>query len=231
MKPVHVVLAHVVTLAVGLFVYDQIRADQPARNTARADGGRSGAASVDALKRRLDALEARPISSPSRLVGRNVLDRLAALERALSVSAATADASSPEPRADRGEPAANSTPTEADILRFRKLREAVRRQDVIKKNAQSVDAALDKLSVRLTQDQRRQVHVAFAAFRPRVSEIWAEAKTEARTAAARGEDVDVKQFVASTTARIQSEFAQSLAGVVRHPADAQAVAAGLLRGK
>ena len=122
---------------------------------------------------------------------------------------------------------APAPPTEADVQRFRELQEAVRREDRIKKNSKRVDGILDKLGVNLTPTQRKQVHAAAADFEPNVNRIWGEVKEEARATVKAGGEVDRGEIVTSTMARIQTEFAATLMGVVGHQADAQAIAEAL----
>ena len=118
-------------------------------------------------------------------------------------------------------------PTKAEVARFRKLQEAVRRENSVKANWDRINRQLDKVGVNLTPAQREKVHYAWADFEPRINGIWGEIKTQARTTIDAGGAIDGKALREQGSARIQSEFAASLAEVVNHPADADAIAAAL----
>ncbi|MHC4548738.1 MAG: hypothetical protein ACYTEZ_08155 [Planctomycetota bacterium] len=240
MRLVQVLLINLAMVVVALVVYDQLRAKAPGPSRERAWPRGPDTA---ALERRLQALEAERHPSLRAEAGTDarVFERLDELEAAVwgGYAAAAGDLPATEPTQDEtkptdGEPppptASPDVPSAADIRRFRELREAVRREDSIKRNKARVDRALDKLSVRLTKRQRARIHVAFAAFEPRVKEIWNEAKTQAQQTIAAGGEVDRGEIVTATTATIQQEFAKTLTGIVEHPADAEAIAKTLMPG-
>ncbi|MHC4973076.1 MAG: hypothetical protein ACYTG3_12165 [Planctomycetota bacterium] len=242
MKLVQVLLINVATVAVALVVYDQLRTE-----ASGSAGGRTGprVADTTGLDQRLSALEAERHPSLRAEAGTDarVFERLDELEAAVwgGYAAAAGDLSAKKPASDETKPtdgelpappvAHSDVPSAAEIHRFRQVREAVRREDSVKRNKARVDRALDKLSVRLTQRQRARIHVAFAAFEPRVKEIWTGVKTQAQQTIAAGGEVDRAEIVTSTTATIQREFAATLTDVVDHPADAEAVAKTLMPGK
>jgi hypothetical protein len=241
MKLVQVLLINLATVAVALVVYDQLRTEASGPSRERA-GPR--APDTAALEGRLSALEAERDPSLRAFAGADVrvIKRLDELEAAVWGGYAAATDGPPataptqdEARATDGErpaPVASAdVPGAPEIRRFRQLREAVRREDSVKRNKARVDRALDKLSVRLTERQRAGIHVAFAAFEPRVKEIWTEVKTQAQQTIADGGDVDRGEIVTTTTATIQQEFARTLTGIVDHQADAEAVAKTLMPGK
>jgi hypothetical protein len=239
MKPARILLINLAAVVVGLVVYDQLRGGVSSKE--RAPVVRSSVADPAVLEQRIEALEAERAPMPAAVqIDARILERLEALEAAVSGSTASeappaAERASGEtrPAQERGpaSPSTASDPSAEDIRGFRELREAVRREDSIKRNRTWVDGALDKLPLRLTKKQRQRVHAAFAAFEPRVDEIWTEVKTQARETIAAGGEVDRGEIVASTTATVQQEFAKTLTDVVDHPADAEAIAAALMPGK
>lgn len=241
MRLVQILLINLATVAVALVVYDQLRTEASGPSRERAG---SRVPDTATLERRIQVLEAERHPSLRADAGTDarVIQRLEELEAAVwgGYTAATAGppAKAPTPdetRATDGErpaPVASvDVPGAAEIRRFRQLREAVRREDSVKRNQARVDRALDKLSVRLTSKQRAGIHVAFAAFEPRVKEIWTEVKTQAQKTIADGGDVDRGEIVTTTTATIQQEFARTLTDIVDHQADAEAVAKILMPGK
>ena len=119
-------------------------------------------------------------------------------------------------------------PTEEEVDRFIRLRDAAHERDRVKKNRVRVEKALGKAAVNLTKRQREQIHAAYARFQPRVDQIWDEAKEEARETIESGGDFDKEGFVSSTMGRIQQEFAGALDGIVSHQGDAEAIAAALM---
>ena len=129
------------------------------------------------------------------------------------------------------EEAPKGEPTAAEIARFRQLQSAVRREEAIEKNKMRINAALDTLPVNLTATEREGVHRAYAAFQPRVSEIWQEVKVEAQATIAAGGQVDRATVMAEATTTIQQEFAGALSSVVG-AADAETISGALMaRGK
>lgn len=225
MKLAQVLLINVAMVAVALVVYDQLRpeASVPARERAAPRG-----TDAAALEQRLSALEARRHpSSPA--LARPDEPEPAAGEPPITEPAP--EKPRPTGGESRASAAAPDVVTAEEIRRFRRVREAVRREDAVARNKAWVDRALDKLSVRLTAKQRAKIHVAYAAFEPRVKEIWTEVKEEAQKTIAAGGDVDRATIVTSTTARIQQEFARTITDVVDHPADAEAVAKALMPDK
>ena len=238
MKLVQVLLINLATVAAALVVYDQLRTEGSGPSRGRASPRVTDTA---ALEGRLSALEAERHPSLRAEAGTDarVFERLDELEAAVwgGYAAATGGLPATNPTPDETRPtdpppsaASPDVPTAVDIRRFRQLREAVRREDSVKRNKARVDRALDKLSVRLTKRQRARIHVAFAAFEPRVKEIWTDVKDQAQKTIAAGGDVDRGEIVTSTTATIQQEFATTLTGIVDHPADAEAVAKTLMPG-
>jgi len=238
MKLIQVVLINLATVAVALVVYDQLRSEPsgPSRERARPRG-----TDAATLEGRLQALEAERDPSLRAAAGADarVFERLDELEAAVWGWAASGGVPATEPAPDetrttQGESlapvASPDVPNAVDTRRFRQLREAVRREDSVKRNKVRVDRALDKLSVRLTKRQRARIHVEFAAFEPRVKQIWTEVKEEAQKTIAAGGDVDRGEIVTATTATIQQEFAKTLTDIVDHPADAEAVAKTLMPG-
>jgi hypothetical protein len=220
---------NVVVVALALVAYDQLRSDAAPETQVNAID-----TTDDGLERRIDALETerrRPRRSAE--TDPSVLARLDALEErsAPAVDRQTAGDTPAETSAAEGGPPKPSLaePTKAETKRFRQLRDAVRREDAVKKNARRIDAILGNLQVSLTDAQRTKVHNAYAAFQSRVGEIWGEVKARAQETTANGGDVDRATIVADTTAVIQEEFAESL-GTIVPPADAELIAAGLLAG-
>jgi hypothetical protein len=111
------------------------------------------------------------------------------------------------------------------------VREAVQREDRIRKSHARFDQALDKLALTLTPRQREKIYAAHAAFEPRIGEIWGAIKAEAQETIAAGGTIDGQALRAQGGAQIQQEFAESISGIV-HPADAEAIAGAMLgRGK
>ncbi|MHC4819591.1 MAG: hypothetical protein ACYTF8_16220 [Planctomycetota bacterium] len=236
MKLVQVLLINVATVAVALVVYDQLRTEASGPSRERT-GPR--VADTAALDQRLAALEAERHPSLRAEGGTDarVFERLDELEAAVwggyaaAAGDPTAKETTPTDGAKSPPVAVSDAPSAREILRFRQVREAVRREDSVQRNKARVDRALDKLSVRLTNGQRARIHVAFAAFEPRVKEIWTDVKTQAQQTIAAGGEVDRGEIVTSTTATIQQEFAKTITEIVDHPADAEAVAKTLMPGK
>jgi hypothetical protein len=150
--------------------------------------------------------------------------------------ATTVDAPEPaaepaaEPAVGRARETAEAPPDEDAIREWRRLRDAVRREDVVRRNRGYVDGTLDKLGIRLSKVQREKIHAAFAAFGPRRDEIWGEAKARAQQTMAAGGTIDRAEFVAETVTVIQGEFAETIAGTVP-PSDAQRISRALNPGK
>jgi len=239
MKLVPALLLNVVTVVLAVLIYDQVRGETPGSSDTRALRPADRAADSAEFERRLAALEAVRRES-LRAVGTDagIFERLAALEEAArrDGSGGLAAEQASDERIPEKEGAATpmrkrNEPSESEVLRFRQVREAVRRDDSVKKNQKRVDGALDKLSIRLTKRQRKRVHAALAAFEPRVGEIWTEVKTQARATIAAGGEVDRGEIVTSTQALIQKEFAATLTDVVSHEADAAAIAEALMPGR
>ncbi len=227
---------NVATIGVALAVYDALRAEAPA---PRERAGR--VPDTTDLERRIGALEVARGAAPQAAGDAQLRARLAELEKIVLGTPGTDPepaAAAPAPDArdprDASAPAwaagADDEPGPAAIQRFRKLQEAVRREDAVLKNRARVDRALDKLPLRLTDAQRAGVHAAYAAFEPRVDEIWTEVKTEVQRTVEAGGKVDRGEIVAATTAVLQREFAGTIVEVVDHPADAEAIAAALMPG-
>ncbi len=126
--------------------------------------------------------------------------------------------------------APTGVPTADDVRKFRTLQEAVRREDRVRANRKRIEGALDKLPLNLTKRQRARIHTAFAAFEPRVTEIWTEVKIQARATVEAGGEIDRGEIVASTTEVIQTEFAATLTDIVDHQSDAEAIAQALMPG-
>jgi len=227
MKLAQVLLINVATVAVALVVYDELRDDAVAQSRVRAPTSRS-TREVE-LEARVHALEveARTLREAAG-AERRVPDPMDAPAKAGALRASPE--AEPGAAIDRG-PATKAPkarmadqPSSEDVDRFRRLQDAVRRENSIKKNRQRVDGALDKLSINLTPKQRERVHAAVAEFEPNIVRIWGEVKTEARATIEAGGEVDRGQIVSSTQTRIQTEFAATLSEIVNHQADAQAIA-------
>lgn len=239
MKLVQVFFLNIVIVVVALVVYDQVRGGAPNASQERSATSRSRAVEDVALEERLALLEAGRRESAA-LADPHLFDRLEALEAAVQGAAAAdglpAGEQTPESRAgmESDSPSSQATaelPSPMEIRRFRDLQEAVRREDSIKRNKARVDGALSKLPFRLTKRQRTKIHYAFAAFEPRVDEIWTEVKAQAQATIAAGGEVSRAEIVPKTMAVIQQEFAQTLTGIVDRPADADAIATALMPGR
>ena len=202
---------NIVTVVVALAAYHHLAGDDGTVGP-RSSSARDGVA-VGELERRLEALEARrpAAAAPS---DSGIEARLAALEAALKASPKPARV----PTEQKEAKPASRKPGADDVVWFRAVRDAVRRDDAVRKNRKLVDAALSKLSIRLTNEQREAVHAARASFGSRVDEIWTEIKTEAGETKAAGGEVDGAALFRRGQTRIQEEFAASLADVIPHGA-------------
>ena len=213
MKLGQVLLLNLATVTVALVVYDQLR-DEEARPAAERSSTRARAPDYDEMELRLAALEVRRRSSRKTAPDAAILERLAAIEASLNGDAAPAKYPSADKRLDT--PAASKVPAEGtsaeEIRDFRRLREAVRREDTVKKNKERVESALNQLSINLTSAQRTKIHFAHAAFEPQITRIWGEVKMQARETIASGGEVDRQEIMTSTQARIQQEFAATVIG-------------------
>ena len=230
MKLFQIVLLNVVTVVIALVIYDQLRSETSSPSRERASTPRTAVADTADFERRLGALEADRVRAPA--ADSRVADRVVAPPSPRG-QAKPADVPAPEATPDKPRAPASSAddmPTKSEVRRFRKLQEAVRRENAVKKNRAHVDRALRKLSINLTPKQRDQVHHAYAAFQPQVTRIWTEVKTQARETIAAGGVVDRRAIVPSTQARIQTEFAATLGSIFGHPADAEAVSEALMSG-
>ncbi len=231
MKAIPLVLLSLATATVAIVAYDQLQAEPEPRQAA--DVGNDAE-----LLQRLDDLEAdRRRSRRGGAVEASILERL----RALETSSRPPPAAAADPRAPDPVPAATPSPlddlpnqmiaggepTAGEIREFRRLQDAVRREDTIRKLEERVDKQLASLPVNLTDAQRERVTGAFADFRPRIGELWGEARAQAKETVAAGGQVDRATIVADTTALIQQEFAATLEGVVAS-GDAEMIAAALL---
>jgi len=228
MKLLPIILFNVVTVTVALVAYDTLRSE-PQPEPAEVD--------TSALEERIAAVEnARPRNRRTTSTDPVVLERLAALEQAVAAPMAALEGEATNDATDEVSPRRFDGPelsapigvlSAAEIQRFRRLHEAVRREDAAIKNKARIDAALDNLPFRLTDGQRNEIHTAYAVFEPRVREIWTEAKLEAQQTIADGGAVDRGEIVANTTAVIEGEFAATLSDVVP-VGDAHTVAAAVL---
>ena len=234
MKLLPVLLLNLATLGVGIVVYDQLRRDA-ASPVAEVEGVRSDSA---ALEPRIEALEAdrRPVLGGGGIDPR-LLARLEALEALVEAQVTTADPerAAPEELPTEADPLAPKAtpdgPSPDEMRRWRKVRDAVRREDSIKKNHARFDRALDKLPFGLTPRQRQKIYAAHAAFEPRIGEIWGGIKAQAQETIAAGGAIDGQALRAQGAAQIQQEFADTITGIV-HQTDAEAVAGAMLgRGK
>jgi len=236
MKLLPLLLLQLATVGVALLVYDQLRHDPPPSTPAVESDG----IDAPALERRLQALEAsRRPSLTATGTDPRLLERLEALEAAIETPPGTAGQGTETPERTGRAPAEDALPSPTafadepsarDVQGFRKLQAAAKQQERLERNRKRVDGALDKLSLRLSKNQRAKIHTAFSTFQPRVAQIWSEVKTEAQKTIAAGGDINRGELVASTTARIQQEFATSLDGIVSS-ADAETVAATLMPDK
>lgn len=230
MKVLPLLLLNLATVGVGILVYDHLR-DDSVEPGAGVSEVRSESAS---LEPRVEALEAerRPMMGGGAMDPR-VVKRLDALEEMLreqekSAASTTLPADGEESPADAEAKRADPDQlSEAEVKRWRKVRDAARRLDTLEKNRKRFDLALDKLSIPLTPRQRDKIHAAYAAFEPRVSEIWREIKTQAQETVAAGGTADRKTLVQQGMAQIEQEFAGTLTGIV-HAADAEAVAGAVI---
>ena len=238
MKLLPLVLINLATVGGALVVYDCVRGDPERTDLTIEDVG----IDTSSLEERIGSLEAeRRPSLDAAQTDPRILERLGALERTLGALASAPASDVPPPSGDvpglldrRPIEKDGSTPvgslaepTPDDIRRFRQLQKAVRREEQIEKNRARINGALDKLALSLTTDQREAVHAAHAAFQHRVTEIWTEAKAQARELIVRGGNVDREQVVSETTALIQQEFATTLTDIVPQ-VEADAIAQTLL---
>lgn len=233
MKPLAIVLMNVAAVVGTIVVYDQVRSRDPAPSSVVIEG--TDVDVVD-LRERLESLEAerRPVLTAAGTDPR-VLARLEALERSIGPAAPIDEPTDapdvegrPSESADSGPlPSFDGEPTKDEIQRFRKLQAAVRRQERIEKERKRVGASLDKLGIAFSPTQREDIHTAYAAFQPRVDEIWSAVKTQARETMMQGGQVDRATIVTETTALIEQEFASTLVEIVPQ-GDAEAVAQALL---
>lgn len=235
MKLFQVLALNVATVVIALVVYDQMRSDDPRGSSDRAASSRTEVGNSIGLEDRLREIETKLAAIPE---GRNrSWDAAPTNELAEAPTAgAQKDLPAPNREPEAANPRSNAQPTpgasadepsKAELARFRKLQDAVRRENTVKKNWERINRQLDKAGVNLTPAQREQVHYAWAEFEPRITRIWGAIKTEARTTADAGGAVDGKALREQGSAQIQSEFAASLADIVNHQADAAAVAAAL----
>ena len=223
MKLLPVLLMNVAIVGVALFAYEQLRQDPAPPQDVSASNDTA------ALLARIEALEARgrPLlraHGPDPAVAK----RLEALEAAIGMLDVTSE---PTPDSDR--PAKTPRrgvdpyePTPDAIARFRKLREAVQREDRLLKSRKRIDRTLDKLALNLNDQQRERIRAAHETFESRVREIWTEVKREATATLEDGGTIDSGDLVRNTQARIQEEFAASLTDIVSQT-DAEAIAAAL----
>ena len=236
MKLVHVLLINLATVAVVLVVYDQLRSDASDSSQERASRPRGiDTAALDARLKMLEAERGAALSTAGDDSG--IFERIAALEAVLGQRPETGAAPAMDRLPDETAPvdprasmAPAGVPTADDVRRFRTLQEAVRREDRVKANKKRIEGALDKLPLNLTKRQRARIHTAYAAFEPRVTEIWTEVKIQARATVEAGGEIDRGEIVASTTEVIQTEFAATLTDIVDHQSDAEAIAQALMPG-
>jgi len=232
MKLLPFLLLNLATVGVGIVAYDQLRGGEPQGQVV--EGARN---EVTALEPRIEALEAerRPLLGGGGIDPR-LLARLDALEAELQARVTT-EVSEPvdeviptdaDPLVPKAKPDA---PTAEEVRRWRRVREAVRREDTLRKNHARFDKALDRLAINLTPRQREKVYAAHAAFEPRIDEIWGGIKAQAQETIAAGGTIDGQALRAQGAAQIQQEFAESITGIL-HAADAEAVAGAMFsRGK
>ncbi len=231
MKPLPMLLLNVALVVVALVVYDQLRTE----DVRPRESVLEGSAESEAVLARLAALErARAPTLQATGTDARVLARLAALEEALGPRAPSSDA--PEDggpvltgRAPTAPLASADEPTDDEIRRFRKLRAAVQQQERMEKIAAHVDERLAKLPIKLSKRQRAKIHAAYSEFRPRIGQIWQQAKEEAQETMKAGGTVDRGEIVETTTTKIQQEFAGMIDGVVSS-ADAESISETLLAG-
>ena len=232
MKLAQVFLLNLATVVVALVVYDQLQSDA-SPTQGRASTSRSNVTDTVDLERRLSALEADSRAARTESRASNRLDASEATEQEHATPGDPAprkipDAAKPTKGERPSKPATSDEPTREEVRRFRQLREAVRRQESVKRNWKRVSNALDKLPVNLTEEQRELVHYKYAAFEPRIRQIWGEVKGQAKKTAAAGGQVNREEIVTTATETMQTEFVETLSDIVPHQADAEAVAEALL---
>lgn len=235
MKLLPILLLNLATATAAVVVYDQVR---PAPPTPSVMGG-SHHAAVAALEVRIAALEAdHGVQLGGGGTDPRVLDRLDALEDATRTDTATAvpstpagevidDASSPPPEEITAPPSSPEAPSREAVRTWRRLREAVRREDIVKRNRLRFDRALGTLPFQLTPRQRAKVYDAYAGFEPRIGKIWREIRTQATETQAAGGTIDRLALAAQGNARIQQEFAEAIGDIV-HQVDAVAISKAML---
>jgi hypothetical protein len=180
---------------------------------------------LDEFESRLSAVEAKVREEPLPTgTDPTVLDRLTSLERRLREvpEAGEVPTSSEEPK-----PTVEEEPDDAEVERFRKLREAVRKQEWMKGLRRRVDDVLNDLDLDLTEKRAKQLTEAWGEFQSRMQRIWEEAK---QTGAAAGAAVDWKQIISDTTGRIERELTEIISEFLP-AADAERIAGGLISGR
>ena len=223
MRLLPVLLINLVTVAVAIVAYDQLRGPEPTgllSAEARGDADADLAARVTALEAaRQPMLKA---DGPHRLVER--LDRLEEAVRALR-SGAAQPAVAPEEDGSVGRPQEDArdvgeSPGVEDVERFRQLQAASRRLERMKREEMRVGKVLDGLGVRLSGEQRRRLLEAHVDFEERRNEIWTSVKTQAAP------DTDWPTVIAQTQQVVRGEFVQRISSFL--PAgDAEQIAAAL----
>lgn len=238
MKVLAVILLNLATVVSALVVYDQVRRAPPPPSVVAAND----AAEIAALAERIEALEdEQGVSLGGTGVDPRLLGRLRALEEAVSLSGTPEERPDAVPRARNAEsppvaadpidgassPAEAAGPTRDDIRRWRRLRQAVQREDHLRRNRARFDQALTELPFSLTPEQRSKVYEAHARFEPRIGKIWGEIRAQAYETLAAGGTIDRQGLAAQGKAQVQQEFAEAISDIV-HAADAEAVAKAML---
>lgn len=228
MKLLPIVLLNVITAAVAVIVYDQVRDDDGPAHIA----GPAQTVDLSDVERRLAQLEGaqRPAL---RAEGKGAIDpsQIEAIERRVDLlenhakaelTAAPADT----PSGDVPVAEAGTTPSEDEVSRFRKVAAKAKALDRVKKVRGFLKKALGKIGVDLTDDQQTKLAAVMADFRERRDEIWSEVKQEVATS---GVDPDWPRVIEDTNARIQREFTERVSEALPN-ADAETIAGALTSG-
>ncbi|MDF1700089.1 MAG: hypothetical protein P1V36_02885 [Planctomycetota bacterium] len=224
MRVLPLLLMNAALVGLALLAYDQLRDPAPAGGANLDD-----ASALGALEERVVALErSKPVELRTDGGMTSLRQRIEALEAGLAPARAAAAVPSPEtvgrpgvaPSAVTVARPASEEPTDEEVRRFRRLRDAARARERGDRERERLDKALAKAGIPLAPKQREQVLATQRQFAARRTALWSEAK---RRGAEEGADANWPTIIRETNGLVRREFSTQIAGFLSQ-ADADAVA-------
>lgn len=224
MRVLPLLLMNAAVVGLALLAYDQLRDQAPAGGANLDD-----ASALSALEERVVALErSKPVELRTDGGMSSLRQRIEALEAGLATARAAAAVPSSEtvgrpgvaPSSETVARPGSAEPTDDELRRFRRMRDAARAKERGDKERKRLDLALAKAGIPLAPKQREQVLATQKQFAARRTELWGEAK---RRGAEEGANADWPTIIRETNGLVRREFSTQIAEFLPQ-ADADAVA-------